>query len=521
LTAAAVLPDDSGVFPPFVFAGYMTPALMEAMFFEAERQAAAVADTAVSTCQNQAALPCGEAFISTFVSRAFRRPLGELEAARYRTLFDAGLSSADLPLGISVAATAALISPAFLYQIALGEVVQGNVAPLTNYEIATKLAYDLTGAAPDAALNAAAAAGTLRSEAERALQATRLLGGSSFIDVARRFHTQWLGLDALSSRVGHGVTQGQADSMRSETLKFIDYVFLNGAHGVSSLLTSPIGFVDANLAPIYGVPNAGGNQTPLDPKQRAGMLTLLGTLTNYDNPTRRGLFVRERLLCQEIPPPPPNVDLTVTIAPGQTRREAWMQATAAPVCGGCHSMMDPLGFGFEQYDDIGAFRVTEAGKPVDASGQITGVAGLDGAFADAIDLASKLSTSHAVYECMARQWITFLNRRPFDEQVDSCLLASATDALAAHGGDIAQMLTAIASDPRFAERQALPNVNLEYPPPPIANGLGNQMARRKQLLDFSLQEVNQLRQLVPVQEQIVVDAHMTALRELEIKLSSL
>ena len=83
------------------------------------------------------------------------------------------------------------------------------------------------------------------------------------------------------------------------------------------------------------------------------------------------------------------------------------------------------------------------------------------------------------------------------------------------------MLVAIASDPRFAERQTLPNVNLEYPPTPIANGLNNQKARRTQLLDFNLQEVGQLRQVVPVDEQIVVDTHIDAARELESKLLSM
>jgi len=118
-------------------------------------------------------------------------------------------------------------------------------------------------------------------------------------------------------------------------------------------------------------------------------------------------------------------------------------------CQGCHSLIDPLGFGFEHYDEIGAYRTVDNGLPVDAHGQFVSISDLQGPFDGAIELASKLSGSRAVLDCLARQWITALNQRAFDEQLDSCLLSGALDALASSGGDIEQMLIAIASNPSF------------------------------------------------------------------------
>jgi len=146
----------------------------------------------------------------------------------------------------------------------------------------------LLGGPPDQLLGDAAAAGKLGSPAERASQAGRLFDQAGFNDVARRFHALWLGLDGLAGRGGNGLTQAQVDSMRLETMKFIDYVFKEGAHKVSALLTVPIGFVDANLAPIYGLPDSNGQLTQFSPVQRAGVLTLASTLARYNNPTQRG-----------------------------------------------------------------------------------------------------------------------------------------------------------------------------------------------------------------------------------------
>jgi hypothetical protein len=512
LPTMASLLEDSLVVAPFVLSGVITPVLLQAVFFEAERQARALGDTAVGGCQGKPSATCGKTWVTDFVRQAFRRPLTDVENLRYGALFDAGAAAMDMALGVSLAATAALISPNFLYQIRLGEPAPGDAASLTQFEIASKLSYFLTGGPPDHLLDEAARAGKLGSRAERTSQAGRLFESSSFIDVMRRFHGQWLGLDGLSSVPG--LTQAQADSMRAETLKFIDYVFKQGGHKVSTLLTAPIGFVDANLASIYGVPDSSGQETRFNPLERAGVLTLASTLALHRNPTQRGLFVRERLICEPIPPPPPNIDPQVTIQPGQTRREAWMQAMTG-VCAGCHNLIDTLGYGFEHYDDIGAYRTTDNGHPVDAHGEIVSVPNLQGSFDGAIELASKLSGSRVVFECLARQWISVLNQRAFDEQIDSCPLSVALGALDVSGGDLNQMLIAVASDPSFPKRRALPRVSPGGSPPAVGN-VATEAMRRKELLDFTLYELRNLTDQVPVEERIVVDAHVQAARELQV-----
>jgi hypothetical protein len=148
-------------------------------------------------------------------------------------------------------------------------------------------------------------------------------------------------------------------------------------------------FVDAELAALYGVtaPPEGvwAKVTLPAAQQRAGILTHAGWLamqshTDVNSPTRRGLFIVEGLFCTDIPNPPPEVDAQpLQPEPGQTLREALEVHMTNEGCATCHVMTDPLGFAFESYDPIGQFREVEAGKPIDASGEVDGVGAFDGA----------------------------------------------------------------------------------------------------------------------------------------------
>src|SRR5262249_17480169 len=152
----------------------------------------------------------------------------------------------------------------------------------------------------------------------------------------------------------------------------------------------------------------------LDPTQRAGILTQGAFLaahahTNQTSPVHRGIIVRENILCQPIPPPPP----TVNVAPlppvmGKPPRDRFVAPESDPNCAQCHKMMDPIGLAFENYDAIGAYRTEDQGIPIDATGQIVGGTDvLAGTFDGVIELSSKLGSSRQVSDCVANQWFRF------------------------------------------------------------------------------------------------------------------
>src|SRR5262249_33669546 len=150
----------------------------------------------------------------------------------------------------------------------------------------------------------------------------------------------------------------------------------------------------------------------LDPTQRAGLLTqpsVLAVTAHADqtSPVRRGKFVRERLLCEPISPPPPHVKALPPMGdPNSPTRQRFTQHDTDPFCASCHHLLDPIGFGFEHYDPMGRWRDKDQGLPVDASGMVTDSKDVNGAFDGAVALAKKLAESEEVRACVVTQWFT-------------------------------------------------------------------------------------------------------------------
>jgi hypothetical protein len=180
-------------------------------------------------------------------------------------------------------------------------------------------------------------------------------------------------------------------------------------------------------------------------------LSVLG-LPDRSAPVRRGKFVRERLLCQPVAPPPQNVVITPPrITPGQTTRDAFSEHDKVEPCKSCHTLMDPIGFGFENYDGMGKWRTTDQGKPVDASGSLTG-SDADGAFVGAPELARKLAASREVADCAATEWFRYAFGRG-DTPDDACSLQAAKAAFASANFDIRELLVALTQTDAFRYRQ--------------------------------------------------------------------
>ena len=217
---------------------------------------------------------------------------------------------------------------------------------------------------------------------------------------------------------------------------------------LSTLLTSPATFVNAELARLYGLPAVTGTavSATLDPAQRSGLFTRAAFLARYGNtdesaPSRRGAAVLDRLRCFEIPPPPANVPDLKPPQPGVTTRERLEEHDANPCANACHRLIDPPGFAFENYDAIGAYRTTEAGKPIDAHGTIE-LAGSEKNFSNALELMKILANAPEVEECMARQWVRYAFRRRETTGEETAIKRMA-EASRRSGGDLRAMFVSI------------------------------------------------------------------------------
>jgi Protein of unknown function (DUF1588)/Protein of unknown function (DUF1585) len=175
--------------------------------------------------------------------------------------------------------------------------------------------------------------------------------------------------------------------------------------------------------------------------------------TNQTSPTLRGKLIREQLLCDIVPPPPPEADITPPeIEPGSTGKDRFAQHTEDDGCASCHMLMDPIGFGFENFDTVARFRTEESGKAIDATGVLAG-SDVDGEFDGAAELADKLSSSGEVSACYAKQWFRYgYGRGEMEDEL--CTLQALNTKFTDSGGDIKELLVALTQTDAFLYRQA-------------------------------------------------------------------
>jgi hypothetical protein len=240
-------------------------------------------------------------------------------------------------------------------------------------------------------------------------------------------------------------------------------VIFDGEGDLSTLFTAPYTMANAQLAEFYGVTGPSGaelEKVELDPAQRAGIFThasvmAINAQSNQTSPVFRGKFVREKLLCQILPPPPDDIDINPpAVDPEATTRERYEAHTTDPACAGCHNMMDPIGFGFENYDAVGLYRTKEGTLPVDASGEVVGADDADGEFVGAVELAKQLAESDTVRQCVVTQWFRFGYGRA-EEKADDCTMDVLNEAFAASEWKIEALLLALTQTDAFVYRRAV------------------------------------------------------------------
>jgi Protein of unknown function (DUF1592)/Protein of unknown function (DUF1588)/Protein of unknown function (DUF1595)/Protein of unknown function (DUF1585) len=410
---------------------------------------------------------CAQQFVRGFGKRAFRAPLDDAQAAKYDALFAAQPSFAA---GVHDVVRAMLVSPYFLFRQELGAPDPQDPAlyHLTPYEVATNLSYLVTGSMPDDALLAAADAGALATPDQLDQQVTRMLADARARDAVMHFMDGWLGLDRVLTTVKDQSVYGALDdnlrqSMYAESRALvIDTMFTQ--HGtLADLLTADHTFLDQRLAGFYGLAANGGGDSvrvSLAPAQRdlgilahASLMTAFSTSTS-SSPVQRGKLVRTRLLCQNLPPPPGNLPTALVPPSGQpqTTRQRFEGHDTVQPCAGCHTMIDPVGFAFEQYDGIGQRRTQENGINVDTSGQILSP---DGAapvpLAGFADLTTYLAASDQVKQCMVRYWSYYAFASVSWAQ-DGCTQDAIYQQAAAGGFTLESVLRAIVRSPHFTTR---------------------------------------------------------------------
>ena len=411
---------------------------------------------------------CVRSWIATFGARAWRRPLAEDEVTVMMATYTEVREQNDARESVALVLQAFLQSPHFLYRVEFGVPSTGaDVLALTDWELASRLSYFLWSSLPDDELFAAAAAGELNTPKKVEAQARRMLDHPRARTMVRHFNAQWLelhGVEGLTKDADLFPDYGPdiVAAQHAEINAFLDHVMWEGEGTVEALLTAPYTFVDDALAGYYGLPapvGTGMQQVTPDDREVVGVLSQGAILSvqarPYEtNPIARGLFVRRQLLCTTPPPPPDDVDITPPeVDPGATTRERYSQHRADPACSGCHQLMDPVGFGFENFDATGRWRTTENGLPVDASGQLIGT-DVDGTFIGVRELGDRLASSEVVTDCIVTQWFRFGYGRTESYELDACTLDDLKLRFAEADHDVRELLVALTQTDAFLSRPA-------------------------------------------------------------------
>lgn len=449
----------------------VTPLLADQLRGEAERLARTAVTTRLSTltsCDLAASAECRTGFVRTMAMRAFRRPPTEDEVATYLGLFES-VRADDGATEAAIWTLAALLqSPHFLYRSELGVRGADGDFALTPWELASALAFLATGAPPDETLLRAAASGALADPEVQQTELARLLADPRADVALAAFGARWLGLDRLpivtrDATIYPALTPEVRADMAGEAARFLVGVAADGGT-VSDLLRAKTGFMTDRLADYYGLPRPTGPAdadgfravdlagTPYGGLLRLGAVLTTHALPQSSSPIHRGKMVRERLLCESLPPPPSNLNTSPPpMDPTKSTRERYEAHAALEACAGCHRRMDPVGFGLEHFDGIGRWRETDGPHPIDARGVVVDLGPADApdvAFDGPDELAAALDASGAVDRC----WVVERVRHGFGFDPPGCLVDDVAARLDAAGGRLDATAAALVASPAFARR---------------------------------------------------------------------
>jgi hypothetical protein len=411
----------------------------------------------LTSCQTMDAT-CARGFIQNLGKKLYREPVPQSSVDTYLELFTAETSFAD---GARAVISAMLQSSYVLYRRELGEKGSDGLFHLTPYELASSLSYMLTNGPPDDQLMTAADQGKLATTADLDREASRLLYTQQSETAFGSFVRNWLVIDDLATRAKLDPSNQLTDAVRTAMLKETTTMFVNvlrSSAKVAELFTASYTYLDQTLGGYYGIGGGGGGnfqrvELPANTRGHGilgqGAVLTRHALSDRSSPVQRGKLVRERLLCEELPPPPANVN--TNIAPptaAMTTRDRYLQHSENPTCHACHVRIDPIGFTFEHFDSFGRKRDQENGHPIDATGTLSGMPSGDVPLDGLDSLSSYLATSKQVAQCLTR----YVSYNAYG--LDHCSESAINTELAASDGSVKSIVMAVIHAPQFTTRSA-------------------------------------------------------------------
>jgi hypothetical protein len=327
---------------------------------------------------------CPRTIVRAFARKAFRRPASAGEVEQYLNFYAMARKQGDsFEEGLATALQAILVAPQFLYRIEQ-DPAGGEAAPVSAYELASRLSYFLWSSTPDDELLRVAEQGRLRDPQVLRTQVLRMLRDERAFALVENFAGQWLqfrNIEVIKPdlQLFPYFDDGLRHAMRRETELFLDSI-VRGDGSVLDLLTANYSYLNERLARFYGVPGVSGpefRRVDMSGTQRGGGILAHASVlavTSYStrtSPVLRGKWILETLLNAPPPAPPPGVPpLEEAKGQGGTLRQQMEAHRKNPACASCHSLMDPLGFGLENFDAIGAWRTVDGSHALDSSGAL-------------------------------------------------------------------------------------------------------------------------------------------------------
>lgn len=412
---------------------------------------------------------CARGYIAKLARKAYRRPLEKAELDTLNNTYSKLIGAAFTPAeSLGAVVELVLQSPQFLYISEFGAKTgaSGDVVPLTDHEIASRLSFLLWDSPPNDELSQLADDGMLHESKDVEAQARKMLSDPRALNVYGPFLEDWLELYRLDSQTKDAArfpewNESLATAMRSEVSQAATELAFRGDGSIAGLLAGKSTMVNASLAKIYGADSSMGDKfakVSLNESQRAGLLTSAAFLASHAGsqesfPVARGAFVRRHMLCQDIVIPANIVIEPPAVDPNVRGRERFNQHRNDPTCAGCHAMMDPIGFGLEGYDALGRFRTTEGNNlTVDTSGELVDAGDISGAFNGGPELAKRLASSEVVKGCFARQLFSYAIARSYGDD-DACAIAFIENKFSEAKGDLKELLVALSLSDNFLYRR--------------------------------------------------------------------
>jgi hypothetical protein len=404
--------------------------------------------------------------VQRFSTRAYRRPVTAAELNRLMRIFDEADSQKEsFEAATKLALEAVLISPHFLFRGELHPEPDNPrlVHPVSEYALASRLSYFLWSSMPDDELFALAEKGKLRKNLEA--QVRRLVRDPKSQALVENFAGQWLQLRKLElatpdAKVFPDFDEPLREAMRKETELFFASI-VRDDRSVLEFLDANYTFANERLARLYGLAGVHGEEfqrVSLRGTQRGGLLTQASILTLTTNPTRtspvkRGKWVLENILGSPPPPPPPDVpelkDNSEARLTGSLRQRM-EQHRQNPNCASCHARMDPIGFGFENFDGIGAWRARDEGFAIDPAGELAS----GETFKGPNDLKSTLlkQKREEFVRCLTEKMLTYALGRGL-EYYDKCAVSGVTKALEKDGYKFSSLILGVVKSAPFQMRR--------------------------------------------------------------------